>query len=82
MHVNSNNITNFDGFGVGNISKKIEKFIGNKNIKTNIYWIQAYNSIMCGYICTRFIDFMLKVKVCQIIPIYFILINIKWMTKW
>ena len=27
---------------------------------TNIYRIQAYGSIMCGYFCLGFIDFMLK----------------------
>ena len=29
---------------------------------TNIYRIQAYDSIMYGYFCTGFIDFMLKGK--------------------
>ena len=41
---------------------QIKKFIGNKNIITNTYRIQAYNSIMCGYFCIGFIDFMLKGK--------------------
>ena len=31
-------------------------------MKTNIYRIQAYNSIICGYISIGFIDFMLKGK--------------------
>ena len=31
-------------------------------MKTNIYRIQAYDSITCGYFCIRFIDFMLKGK--------------------
>ena len=34
----------------------------NKNIITNIYRIQAYNSIMCGYFCIGFNDFILKGK--------------------
>ena len=34
----------------------------NKNIKTNIFRIQAYDSIMCGCFCIGFIDFMLKGK--------------------
>ena len=34
--------------------------IYSKNIVTNIYRIQAYNSIMFGYFCIGFIDFMLK----------------------
>ena len=42
--------------------KEIEKFIGHKNIKTNIYIIQANNSIMCSYLHTGFTDFMLKDK--------------------
>ena len=28
----------------------------------NIYRVQSYNSIMCGYFCIGFIDFMLKGK--------------------
>ena len=38
----------------------MKKFIGNKNIITNIYRIQGYHSIMCGYFCIGFIYFMLK----------------------
>ena len=44
------------------ILKEIEKFIKNKDIKTNIFRIQAYDSIMCGYFCIGFIDFMLAGK--------------------
>ena len=35
--------------------------MGNKNI-TNIYKVQAYDSIMCVYFCIGFIDFMLNGK--------------------
>ena len=45
-----------------NIPKEIRKFIGNKNIKTNIFRIQAYDSIMCGYFCIGFIDFVVARK--------------------
>ena len=38
------------------------KFIGNKIIIKNIYRIQAYDSIMCGYFCTGFINFMFNGK--------------------
>ena len=61
LHVN-NNVTYFDSFGVENIPKEIKTFINNKNIKTNIFRIQAYDSIMCGYFCIGFIDFMLAGK--------------------
>ena len=62
MHVNAKNLTYFDSFEVEYITKEIRKFIGKKNITTNIYRIQAYDSIMCGHFCIRFIDFMLKGK--------------------
>ena len=62
LYVHDNNVTYFDSFGVEHIPKEIINFIGNKNFKANIYRIQAYNSIMCGYFCIRFIDFMLKGK--------------------
>ena len=42
--------------------KEIKKFVGNKNIKTNIFRIQAYDSIVFGYFCIGFIDFMLAGK--------------------
>ena len=66
LWVNNNNVNYFDSFGVGHIPKEIIKFINrpsqNKNIMTNIFRIQAYDSIMCGYFCNVFIDFMLKGK--------------------
>ena len=57
-----NKITYFDSFGVEHIPKEIKAFIKNRNIKTNIFRIQAYDSIMCGYFCIGFIDFMLAAK--------------------
>ena len=62
LYVKVNDIVYFDSFGVEHIPKEIKRFIGNKNIKTNIYRIQAYNSIMCGYFCIGIIDFLLKGK--------------------
>ena len=62
MHVNDNNVTYFDSFGVEHIPKEIKAFIKNKNIKTSIFRIQTYDSIMWGYFCIGFIDSMLKGK--------------------
>ena len=62
MYVQNNDATYFDSFGVEHIPKEIETFISNKNIKTNIFRIQKYDSIMCGYFCIGFIDFMLAGK--------------------
>ena len=38
------------------------KFIARKKIITNIYRIQAYDSIMCGYFGIGFINFMFNGK--------------------
>ena len=62
LYIQNNDVTYFDSFGVEHIPKEIITFIGNKNIKTNIFRIQEYDSIMCGYFCIGFIDFMLAGK--------------------
>ena len=62
LHVNGKNVTYFDSFGVEHIPKEIRRFIRNKYIITNIYRIQAYDSIMRGYFYIEFIYFMLKGK--------------------
>ena len=62
LYVQNNDVTYFDSFGVEHIPKEIRTFIGNKNIKTNIFRMQAYDSIMCRYFCIGFIDFMLAGK--------------------
>ena len=43
----------FDSFGIEHIPKGINKIIGNNDIKSNIFRIQAYDSIMCGYFFNR-----------------------------
>ena len=62
MYALNNSVTYFDSFGVEHIPKEIKKFIGNKNIQANIFRIPAYDSVMCGYFCIEFIDFMFKDK--------------------
>ena len=62
LHVNNNYATYFDSFGVEHIPKEIKELVKNKNIKTYIFRIQANDSVMCGYFCTGFIDFLLKGK--------------------
>ena len=61
-----NEIAYFDSFGVEYIPDKIKEFIeefpGNKKIETNGFRVQEDNSIICGYFCIGFIDFMLAGK--------------------
>ena len=63
LSVKTKEVTYFDSFGIDHILKEINKFIGNKNIKSNIFRIQAYDSIVCGYFCIEFINYMLKGKI-------------------
>ena len=61
--VNNNDVTYFDSFGVEHIPKEIKASIDRSlSIAANIFRIQAYDSIMCGYFCVGFIDFMLAGK--------------------
>ena len=58
----NNRVTYFDSIGVEHIPKEIKAFIKNKSIKKNIFRVQAYDSVMCGYFCIGFINFMFKGK--------------------
>ena len=61
--VNNNDVTYFDSFGVEHIPKEIKTFINRSlSITTYIFRIQAYDSILYGYFCIVFTDFMLAGK--------------------
>ena len=63
LHVNKNDVTYFDSFGLEHVPKDIKAFIGHSlSITTNIFRIQANDLVMCRYFCIGFIDFMLKGK--------------------
>ena len=57
-----NEMVYFNSFGVEYIPEEIKEFIGNKNIKANIFWIRGNNSVIYGYFCIGFIEFMLADK--------------------
>ena len=62
LFVKTNEVIYFDSFGIEHIPSEINKFIGNSDIKSNIFRVQAYDSIMCRYFCIKFINYMLKGK--------------------
>ena len=41
------------------VPEEIKEFIGNKNTKAIVFRVQANDSVMCGYFCIGFIDFIL-----------------------
>ena len=62
LFCNRNKIVYFDSFGVEHVPEEIKEFIGNKNIKANIFRVQSNDSMICGYFCIGFIYFMLAGK--------------------
>ena len=62
LFCNRSEIVYFDSFGVEHVPEEIKEFIENKNIKANVFRVQENDSIMCGYFCIGFIDFMLAGK--------------------
>ena len=59
LFCNRNESFYFDSFGFEHIPEEIKEFIGNKNTKANIFQVQTKDSVMGGYFCIGFIDFML-----------------------
>ena len=62
MFCNRNEIVYFDCFGVEHVPEEIKGFVGNKSIAANSFRVQANDSVMCGYFCIGFIDFILADK--------------------
>ena len=60
MYLNNKTATYFNSFGIEPIPKEIRVFMGDKDVIASIYKIQSYDSIMCGYYCIGFTDYMLK----------------------
>ena len=77
---NRSEIVYFDSFGVEHVPEEIKEFIGNNNTIANIFQVQANNSIMSGYFCIGFIDFMLVGKKLTILRVCFLLMTLKKMT--
>ena len=59
----NNDVIYFDSFGVKYIPKEIKTSINNRNIETNIFRVQSFDLVMCGYFCIECIDFIFKGKI-------------------
>ena len=72
LFCNRNEIVYLSSFGIEHIPEEIKEFIDrrflnsftsqNKNIKANLFRVQANDSIISGYFWIGFIDFMLAGK--------------------
>ena len=64
LYVKNNEVIYFDSFGVEDVPEEHVEHVWcrtcfrHEDIKTNIFRIQAYNSITCGYFCIGFVDFI------------------------
>ena len=63
MYALNNNDTYSDSFGVEHSLKEIKTFADKFIVITKIFRIREYESIICGYFCIGFIDFMLAGKI-------------------
>ena len=82
LFCNRSEINYFDSFGVAHVFEEIKEFVGNKNIIGNIFRVQANNSVMCGYFCIGFIDFMLVGKKMTIVLVSFLPMSLKRMMSY
>ena len=62
LYVNNKIAKYLDSLGIEDIPEEIRVFIDDKNIMANIFGLQAYDPVKCGYFCIGFIGFMLKGK--------------------
>ena len=59
MYSLNNSVAYFESFGVEHIPEEIKILIDKFIVVTNIFRIQANDSVLCGSFCIGFIDFML-----------------------
>ena len=52
----------FDSFGIGYLPQDVLNKIRDKSITHNIFRTQDNESIMCGFYCTAFIEYMIAGK--------------------
>ena len=62
LYALNDNFFYFNSFLVEYIPKEIKKIRDRSLITTNVYRIQAYNSVICEYFCIKFINSMLEGK--------------------
>ena len=72
-------IAYFDSFGVEHVPEEIKEFIGNKNIKANVFRVQASNSMIVDIFALDSLILCLQVKNSLILPVWFLVMILKKM---
>ena len=83
LFIDRNTSVYFDSFGIQYIPQEVLNKIKDKSITHNIFRIQGNESIMCGFYCIVFIEYMLAGKILLDYTLlnYFLQMTIKGMTK-
>ena len=62
IFIQKKNAVYFDSFGVERLPEEIKRFLHGKNLNLNLFRIQEFDSITCGYFCLGFLDYMFAGK--------------------
>ena len=62
LHINGSKATYFDSFGIEHIPNEVIRFIGDRHIDSNIFRVQSKKSVLCGYFCIKFLEYMFAGK--------------------
>ena len=62
LFIDRNTAVYFDSFGIEYISQEVLSKMKDKSITHSIFRIQSDDSIMCGFYCIAFIEYMLAGK--------------------
>ena len=62
LYIEKNTAVSFDFFGIEYIPQEVLKKIQGKSITHNIFRIQGNDSIVCGFYCVAFIEYMFARK--------------------
>ena len=83
LFIDRNTSVYFDSFGIEYIPQEVLNKIKDKSITHNIFRIRGNESIMCGFYCIVFIEYMLAGKILLDYTLlnYFLQMTIKRMTK-
>ena len=62
LFIDRNTAIYFDSFGIEYIPQEVLNKIKDKSITHNIFRIQNNESVMCGFYCIAFIEYVLQEK--------------------
>ena len=62
IHIKGPKATYFDSFGIEHIPNEVLRFLRKKDIDSNIFRVQSKKSVLCGYFCIKFLEYMFSGK--------------------